>query len=109
MANNYDFMLKFIIIGDSSIRSCIQVLENLASCYASPKGASKPVTSLLWGWSLVHAVCPLVVIALRCSYGIQYDVEYEGWSIIFQINHAFLLQELHCCFSRVRLDKKGQL
>jgi hypothetical protein len=40
MANNYDFMFKFIIIGDSCTQLAIKVLENRACCFDSRKDGS---------------------------------------------------------------------
>ena len=44
MANNYDFLFKFIIIGDSSNPfHPLQVSVNPASSYASPKAGSNRI------------------------------------------------------------------
>lgn len=45
MANNYDFMFKFIIIGDSSKTIFMKVLENHACCLDLPRVDSKLIIS----------------------------------------------------------------
>lgn len=58
MANNYDFMFKFIIIGDSSKLSFMKVLGNHAFCLDSLREDSKLTTSLLLESSLAPEISP---------------------------------------------------
>ncbi len=52
MANNYDFMFKFIIIGDSSIPPSMKVSARAVCCSGLQKEDLKLTMSLRWGSSL---------------------------------------------------------
>ena len=70
MANNYDFMFKFIIIGDSSNPSSTQASARAASCSGSPRGDSKRTMSLRWGSSLAPGTSISKILASRFRFGI---------------------------------------
>ncbi len=70
MANNYDFMFKFIIIGDSSISDVIKVLENRVFYYDSPKGDSKTIMSLLWVFNSAPGISTSITTRLKYRFGI---------------------------------------
>lgn len=52
MANNYDFMFKFIIIGDSSQSYFIKVLANHAFFSGLLRLASSQIINQLWAFNL---------------------------------------------------------
>lgn len=71
MANNYDFMFKFIIIGDSSTSDITQALESHASCSGSPKAGSRPIINPHSEFSLAPEISPSTIIPSKYRYGTQ--------------------------------------
>lgn len=74
MANNYDFMFKFIIIGDSSKSDFMKVLGNHAYCLDLQKEDSKQITNQHLEYSLAQGILPSTIILSRFKFGIQYYV-----------------------------------
>lgn len=61
MANNYDFMLKFIIVGDSSNPPSTQVSASPAFCSGLPREGSSLITSPRLEWSSARETSPSAI------------------------------------------------
>jgi hypothetical protein len=94
MANNYDYLLKFIIIGDSSTPSFTQVSANHACYYATPKTDSKQIMNPRLGSNSDRGPPPSAISLSKCKSGIQYILQHSGRPVVIQSHHALLLQRV---------------
>lgn len=72
MSNNYDFLFKFIIIGDSSIKYSKKVSESHVFYWDIPKEDLNAIMSQLSEYNLDLRQWISINISLKLKYGIQY-------------------------------------